>query len=183
MINILLEEYKVLKMEQLERIKFRDLLVYISLGTYGAFFSYILASDNTEYKFISLVFFPIICLILAWLYVANDEKVSQIGDYIITSISPKVKMLVNTEPNTEVSTDFVAFGWEETHRNDVKRKFRKSFQLYSDLLLFVAPPIVSTIINFYSKKMTAGIIFFDAIIILIIAGIFLVYNHPSTNES
>lgn len=146
--NILLEEYKALKSEQLARIKIRDTLLYISLSIFGAIFSYVLFGENSNEKAIVLLTIPTVSFILGWSYVVNDEKVSQIGKYIRLQLTPKLKKLIETTDNKELSI----FGWEPYHRSDPKRVWRKRLQVSVDLVTFIVPPIASIVIYFFMLK-------------------------------
>ena len=146
--EILLEEYKALKSEQLARIKTRDTLLYISLSIFGAIFSYVLFGENTSEKSIVLLAIPTVSFILGWTYVVNDEKVSQIGKYIRLELTPKLEKLVETTDNKELSI----FGWEPYHRSDPKREVRKKLQVFVDLVTFIVPPIASVVIYFFILK-------------------------------
>ena len=148
MINILLEEYKALKSEQLERIKTRDMLLYISLSIFGAIFSYVLFGENSNEKSIVLLAIPTVSFILGWTYVVNDEKISHIGKYIRLELTPKIKKLVETTDHKELSI----FNWENYHRDDSKRIWRKRLQVFVDLVTFVIPPVTSVVIYFFILK-------------------------------
>ena len=146
--NILLEEYKAIKSEQLARIKTRDTLLYISLSIFGAIFSYVLFGENTNDKSIVLLSIPTVSFILGWTYVVNDEKVSQIGKYIRLELTPKIEKFIDTK----VKQDMTVFGWESYHRSDPKRTARKILQVFVDLVVFIVPSIVSVVIYFFILK-------------------------------
>jgi len=148
MINILLEEYKSLKSEQLARIKTRDTLLYISLSIFGAIFSYVLFGESSNDKSIVLLTIPTVSFILGWTYVANDEKVSQIGKYIRLDLTTKIQKLMETTENKDIAV----FGWEPYHRSDPKRGARKILQVSVDLVAFIVPPIASVVIYFFILK-------------------------------
>ncbi len=148
MINILLEEYKALKSEQLARIKTRDTLLYISLSIFGAIFSYVLFGESSNDKSIVLLTIPTVSFILGWTYVANDEKISQIGRYIRIDLTPKIQKLIPITDNL----DTTVFGWEPYHRSDPKRRARKILQVSVDLVAFIVPSIVSVVIYFFVLK-------------------------------
>ena len=154
MTNILLEEYKALKSEQIERIKTRDMLLYISLSIFGAIFSYVLFGENSNEKSIVLLVIPTVSFILGWTYVVNDEKVSQIGKYIRLELTPKLENLIKTTPDRNVAI----FAWEGYHRSDPKRIWRKRLQVFVDLVTFIVPSIASVVIYFFILKSTESTI-------------------------
>ena len=69
-LQILLEEYRTLKAEQGNRIGFRDNLLYVTLGLFGAIASFALSSDENGPAFLVI---PWVCFVLGWTYVVNDE--------------------------------------------------------------------------------------------------------------
>ena len=87
-LEVLLAEYNCLKSEQAQRIGFRDNLLYVTLGVFGAVVSFAV-SDPAHYH--ALLVIPWVCLILGWTYVVNDEKISSIGRHIRYTLVDKVK--------------------------------------------------------------------------------------------
>jgi hypothetical protein len=127
-LEVLLAEYDKLKSEQTQRIGFRDNLLYVTLGVFGAVVSFAV-SDPSHYY--GLLVIPWVCLILGWTYVVNDEKISAIGRYIRYKLVDKVKEHTGYE---DLET---LFGWEIAHRDDKHRKRRKIQQLIVDEITFV----------------------------------------------
>lgn len=122
-------EYEKLKDEQSRRLGFRDNLVYLALGAFGAQFAFILGSSGNRTLWELLLVLPIINLALGWTYLRNDVKVSEIGDYISGHLIPCVRTLTNP--------DAPIFAWETFHRTSDLWRRHKLFQLLSDLLVFV----------------------------------------------
>lgn len=137
-VEILLEEYRQLKVEQIRRIGFRDNLIYVTLTAVGAIVAFVI-SNKADY--VVLLVIPWVCLILGWTYLVNDEKISSIGKYIneklATKISENIKILEKTD----------LFNWESFHKTNKGRKRRKLVQLFIDLFTFVGPG-VGAIIGF-----------------------------------
>jgi len=75
LLNILLLEYDKLKEEQNSRISMRDSLLYISLGIFGAIFSFTMTNQSFMY---TLLLIPPLSFILSWLYISNDSKILEI---------------------------------------------------------------------------------------------------------
>lgn len=128
-----LNEYVKLKDEQIERMRFRDNLLYVTLAAFGGVISYAMSHPSHHYTFLVL---PWICLILGWTYLVNDEKISAIGRYIRLTMTEKLGPLVNEQPE-------LLFGWEIAHRDDKWRKSRKKFQLLIDEVTFCLSGIVA----------------------------------------
>ncbi|MDX2097214.1 MAG: hypothetical protein SFW36_05510 [Leptolyngbyaceae cyanobacterium bins.59] len=137
-ILILLEEYKALKAEQSKRIGFRDNLLYVTLGLFGAITSFAITSPKGHYAFLVI---PWISLVMGWTYVVNDEKISAIGYYIRHDLDDRIRILmVGTGDNHYL------FGWETAHRDDPHRKRRKYLQLLIDEITFVFSGLIALLI-------------------------------------
>jgi hypothetical protein len=125
--TFLIKEYEKLKDEQRERISFRDQLIFITLGSVGGVFSFVI--EKPDY-IMALLVLPFVCIVLGWTYLMNDEKITEMGDYIHHILIPKANSLaVDSKLTLQPS-------WEEFHRNTKRRKERKSIQLVMDLGIF-----------------------------------------------
>jgi hypothetical protein len=135
-LQIYLQEYEKLKAEQTARIGFRDNLLYVTLGIFGAILSFTSANVANRY---ALLVLPWVCLILGWTYLVNDEKISAIGRYIRHTLVEKIGQELGT------STLNTIFGWEVVHRSDDRRKRRKIEQLIVDEVAFVLSGIAGLV--------------------------------------
>ena len=133
-LEVLLAEYNCLKSEQTQRIGFRDNLLYVTLGVFGAVVSFAV-SDPAHYY--ALLVIPWVCLILGWTYVVNDEKISSMGRYIRHKLVDKIK------EHTGYDDLETLFGWEIAHRDDKHRKRRKIQQLIVDEITFVVSGLIA----------------------------------------
>lgn len=124
--SIYLSEYEQLKAEQGQRIGFRDNLLYVTLGLFGAVFSYAVSDPKHAY---ALLVLPWVSFIMGWTYIMNDEKISTLGTYIRQQLEPQIKQLIQIS-NRDL------FGWEYGHLNTKWRNQRKIFQLFVNLLTF-----------------------------------------------
>ena len=131
--EIYLKEYESLKHEQVQRLGFRDNLIYANLIALTGIIS-ISASDVV--RVLVLLVLPLICVVLGWTYLVNDEKISAIGRYIRYTLSDKLR-------GTLLEGDQDVFGWETAHRSDKRRIARKIIQLIVDELVFVLPGFVA----------------------------------------
>jgi len=132
-IDLYLLEYDKLKAEQIQRIGFRDNMIYVTLvaaGSVGAF-----ALNDSKHLY-ALLIIPWICLVLGWMYQVNDEKISAIGKYIRITLDKHIREQIDIQ-------DLCAFGWEVEHRDDDKRKQRKVMQFAVDQITFIGPGISS----------------------------------------
>ncbi|MGM3305140.1 hypothetical protein ACSQ6I_03995 [Anabaena sp. WFMT] len=133
-LEVYLQEYEKLKTEQTQRIGFRDNLLYVTLGVFGAVISFAVSNKSNYY---ALLVIPWVCLILGWSYLVNDEKISAIGRYIRLTLSEKIKEHTGSKDIESI------FGWEIAHRSDNRRKRRKIEQLIIDQITFVVSGIVA----------------------------------------
>ncbi|WP_204103266.1 MULTISPECIES: hypothetical protein [Spirulina sp. CCY15215] len=133
-LEIFLKEYDKLKLEQAQRIGFRDNLLYVTLGLFGTIVSFVVSSSS---NYDALLIVPWVCLILGWTYVVNDEKISAIGRYIRYNLVDKIKEHTGYE---DIET---LFGWEIAHRSDQHRKRRKIQQLIVDEITFVCSGLIA----------------------------------------
>jgi len=154
LIDIQLSEYEKLKQEQIQRLGFRDNLIYANLIAITGVVSIVVENKD---RIPVLLVLPLVCLVLGWTYLVNDEKISAIGQYIRTTFSDKVRALIKDK-------DSVLFGWEIAHRSDKRRVGRKIIQLFVDEFVFVLPGAVAILIfwldassNFLPLRWLAGI--------------------------
>lgn len=134
-VQILLEEYRTLKAEQGNRIGFRDNLLYVTLGLFGAISSFALSNKDS---YSALLVIPWVCVIMGWTYIVNDEKISAIGRYVRSKSEKRISALIGG-----AADDQKLFGWEIDHRTDPRRISRKYLQLFVDLLTFVFSGLVA----------------------------------------
>jgi len=126
-----MHEYDRLKVEQVQRISTRDNLIYATLVSFAGVIAATAQAKSPD----MLLLLPPICLILGWTYLSNDHKVSAIGLYIRTVLTPRLEVLTG-EP---------VLGWEIAHRSDAHRRSRKIGQLIIDLVTFAVPAIAALI--------------------------------------
>ena len=130
-----MEEYKALKAEQGRRIGFRDNLLYVTLGLFGAIASVALGNPPNPS---ALLVIPLVCLTLGWMYLVNDEKISAIGQYIRLGLDDRIQGLMGGSADERS-----LFGWETAHRDDKRRKRRKLEQLFIDEVTFVVSGLLA----------------------------------------
>ncbi|WP_019502890.1 hypothetical protein [Pseudanabaena sp. PCC 6802] len=68
-LNVYLQEYDKLKHEQVQRIGFRDNLLYVTLALFGTVLVFALGDKGNPY---ALLVLPWVSLVLGWTYVVND---------------------------------------------------------------------------------------------------------------
>ncbi|QKW51642.1 hypothetical protein [Streptomyces buecherae] len=128
--RLLLAEYDRLKEEQKTRIGFRDNLLYFTLAAVTAILATTVHSGQTPL----LLAVPVVCLVLGWTYLVNDEKISAVGCYIRERLGPRLAELSGAHG--------AVFGWEVYHRDDASRTTRKRLQTAVDLFTYAALPMI-----------------------------------------
>ncbi|MEM9091944.1 MAG: hypothetical protein AAGC93_24810 [Cyanobacteria bacterium P01_F01_bin.53] len=168
-INVYLAEYEKLKDEQIARIGFRDNLLYVTLGIFGAIISFV-ASNTSD--FYGVLVLPLVCIVLGWTYLVNDEKITAIGFYVQTEISQKINSLFQTISGN-------AFYWEDFNRLNRGRKRRKINQFIVNELSFVFSGISSLIAFLCLQKDISHLVYVIVILefigLLILGVEFFVY--------
>ncbi|MEU0953142.1 hypothetical protein ABZ353_12460 [Streptomyces niveus] len=127
--RLLLAEYDRIKEEQKTRIGFRDNLLYFTLAASTAVLAITVHSGQAHL----LLAVPVICLVLGWTYLVNDEKISAVGRYIRDQLGPRLAELSGARGTV--------FGWEIYHRDDASRTTRKRLQTVVDLFTYLVLPM------------------------------------------
>jgi len=128
--DLLRLEYQALKEEQRSRITARDRLVYATLAVLVA-----TVAAGTDRPVI-LLLLPAVCATLGWTYLVNDAKVTAIGHYIRTELTPRLASTLHAG-GVEI------LGWELARGFDGRRRARKLLQLGANLATFVVPSLVA----------------------------------------
>lgn len=129
-------EYWALKQEQLMRIGDRDNYVYAQVLAIGAIFGFLLKGQAPWPAAFAV---PFVSGVLASLYVANDQVITQIGDYIQHDLSARI---VEAAPSARVP-----FGWESFRLRDPRRQRRKKWEAASLKGVFLLPSVVAMLLT------------------------------------
>lgn len=135
-LQVFLAEYDQLKAEQAARIGFRDNLLYVTLGVFGAVLSFAVSDAAHVY---ALLVIPWVSLILGWTYLMNDQKISALGEYIRHTLVERI------QAQTGYADAEAILGWEIDHRSDQRRQRRKVQQLMIDEITFVASGVIAVV--------------------------------------
>ncbi|GAA0899347.1 MULTISPECIES: hypothetical protein [Streptomyces violaceusniger group] len=144
---LLLAEYAQIKDEQRARIGFRDNLLYVTLAAVTAVAA--VAAQTDDPQLILALALPVVCLVLGWTHLVNDEKISAIGRYVRTELASRLAEVTNVEEPL--------FGWETYHRSDDRRISRKTTQTVVDLLAFLVTPFAA-LITFWCHSMDSALL-------------------------
>lgn len=145
--ELLLIEYAQVKDEQKARIGFRDNLLY---ATFAAMAAVIAATLQGPVRLDLLLLLPPVCLVLGWTYLVNDEKISAIGRYVSTELTPRLAAVTPLRQE--------AFGWEAAHRSDRRRRSRKWLQLFVDLLTFCGTSMAALTVFWATGPISAALL-------------------------
>ncbi|MFF7879522.1 hypothetical protein ACH40F_13420 [Streptomyces sp. NPDC020794] len=149
--KLLLAEYDRIKEEQKARIGFRDNLLYFTLAASTAVLAITVQNRHAQL----LLAVPVICLVLGWTYLVNDEKISAIGRYIRDQLGPRLAELSGARG--------AVFGWEIYHRDDASRTTRKRLQTAVDLFTYLALPM-TCVIAFWSSRAVHSLLLIVSIV-------------------
>ncbi|GGZ55584.1 hypothetical protein GCM10010371_13850 [Streptomyces subrutilus] len=158
--KLLLAEYDRVKEEQKTRIGFRDNLLYVTLAVTVT----VLIGASQTHQAAVLLALPAATSILGWTYLANDQKISAIGNYIREHLGPRLGELAGQGASP--------FGWETVHRGDTRRKQRKIIQCAVDLTTFSGVPLAALAafwIYGSGKPLTVTVSALEAIAIVVLA--------------
>ncbi|GGK24059.1 hypothetical protein GCM10011583_65010 [Streptomyces camponoticapitis] len=166
-LTLLLAEYSQIKDEQRARIGFRDNLLYVTIGAVTAVTAVALQTSHPDLA----LALPVVCVVLGWTYLVNDEKISAIGRYIRTELASRLSTLSGPAAAS-------AFGWETYHRGDSRRASRKITQAVVDLTAFVAVPFAALTVFWLYGTASALLIsssILEAVMLAVLGGQFLWY--------
>ncbi len=121
-----LAEYDRLKQEQLVRIGMRDNLLYATLAVAVSTVAISLSGATGRAVLLAL---PLVCVVLGWTYLVNDQKVSAIGRYLRHDLAEHLAAHCDARAGSLLR-------WETVHRGDRDRRRRKTGQILVDLLAF-----------------------------------------------
>ncbi|WP_424186782.1 hypothetical protein ACOBQX_02815 [Actinokineospora sp. G85] len=131
--TVLLAEYEALKAEQKSRITLRDRLVYTALAALAATLALVLQPVERPNLMLLL---PLVCVVLGWTHLANDQKITAIGGYLRDHLAPALR---SGGPRA-----VGILAWESLHRTTRLRRLDKCTQLAVDLMIFAVPSLLAT---------------------------------------
>lgn len=130
-VGVLTTDFNQMKNEQHKRIGYRDTLVYTAFAVVAGA-AYAITQGASLLVLLGLI--PAV-LSLGWIYLANDTKVCEIGQYVRSELAPRMKRLL--------SEGAIPFGWESWHRALPGRRTGKIGHLAVTLTIFCAFPVTA----------------------------------------
>lgn len=158
--QLLLAEYASIKDEQKARIGFRDNLLYVTLTAVAA----VVVTTAQSKQAAMLLALPLVCVVLGWTYLMNDQKISAIGGYVRGELGPRLAGLAG-------AGDQAVFGWESAHRGDGGRQLRKVIQCAVDLLAFCVVPMAGLVIFWVSGQGSGLLVALSVVEALMVGGL------------
>jgi chromosome condensin MukBEF MukE localization factor len=104
-----------------------------------------------------------ISFVLCWLYLSNDRKISEIGNYITYDLSTQLSKVTNEDE---------VFIWEKVHKTYTGRRARKLIQFIVDILIFAFPALSGLLMILTQSNngyvLAVDILFFIGVVVLFV---------------
>jgi hypothetical protein len=148
-IQVHLTEYVALRQEMLEMIKWREQLVFLSLGISGALLSFSFSSDQPvssalRSRHIALYLVAPLAAALGGLWQVNAMRIYRIGIYIRDVLTPKINALLKDVPTAPAgATPFEVFAWESSNERVMHKWLRRILEWLVLILAFVASGVLA----------------------------------------
>ena len=132
--NLIVEEYKQLKQEQIQRIRSRDTFVNLTIVAVGAIVAATFSARISRPE--ALMAIPWVTATLGWTFIVNDLKIARIAIYLDQLISAHIE-----GPN-----------WDNWRRGDNRSWIEhRIVGTMIQMVIFVLPTIVSTCTYPYAR--------------------------------
>jgi hypothetical protein len=117
-VQVHLAEFSALRQEILDVLKWRDGLIFFSLGISGALFSFAFSADPKilvapSFRHAALYLVPPLSAVVGGLWLSNAWRTYRIGVYIRDVIAPRLNTLISP-PDSGRPADFEVLGWESS---------------------------------------------------------------------
>jgi hypothetical protein len=137
-----LAEYVALRQEMLEMIKWRERLVFFSLGISGALFSFALSADPSTLRSptsrrLALYAVAPLAAAVGCLWLVNAQRIYRIGVYIRDVLASKINGLLAGPASPGQTSMFEAFSWESSSQRVMKKWSRRALEQIVLLFAFV----------------------------------------------
>ena len=140
-IQVHLAEFSALRHELLEVLKWRDHLVFLSLGISGTLFSFALSSgtaptSDTPSRYTALYLVAPLGAIFGGLWYVNTLRIYRIGVYIRDDLAPKINVILKSQEAINPAA-FEVFGWESSNERVMQKWKRRLLEWVVLLSVFV----------------------------------------------
>ena len=152
-----LAEFSALRQEMLEMIKWRDRLVFLSLGISGTLFSFALTASNPvrggpPSREMALYLIAPLATLTGGLWMVNTWRVRRIGSYIRDVLGAKLNSLLLQSPSAVGSLAFEVLGWESSAERLMHKRSRRVLEWLVLLSVFVFAGAVAQYIIISREK-------------------------------
>lgn len=143
-----LAEYGALRQEMLEMIKWREQIVFLSLGISGALLSFSFSSDQAApnapvSRHIALYLVSPLATALGGLWQVNAMRIYRLGVYIRDVLAPKINTLLKEPATTAGAAALEVFAWESSRERVTHKWLRRSLEWIVLFLAFVASGVLA----------------------------------------
>ncbi|MGB7590299.1 MAG: hypothetical protein WCD04_04915 [Terriglobia bacterium] len=143
-----LAEFSALRQELLEMIKWRERLVFLSLGISGALFSFAFSAGSAAggaslSREMALYLVPPLAAATGGLWLVNAWRIHRIGSYIRDVLAAKVNTLLSHAPSPGPAAAFEAFSWESSSQRIMHKWSRRLLEWVVLLSAFVFAGVVA----------------------------------------
>ena len=147
-VQVHLTEFSALRQELLEMIKWRERLVFLSLGTSGALFSFAFsagsaASGTSPLKEMSLYLIPPLASATGGLWLVYASSAHRIGAYIRDVLALKINALLSRNPAIGPAAAFEAFAWESSSQRVMHKWSRRILEWAVIISVFVLSGVMA----------------------------------------
>ncbi|PYV69821.1 MAG: hypothetical protein DMG96_33005 [Acidobacteria bacterium] len=141
-VQVHLSEYSALRQEILEMIKWRERLVFLSLGISGALFSFAFSADRAVpgplmSRRMALYVVPPLAGAIGGLWMVNARRIYRISVYIRDVLAPKLNDLLSQPTATRRATTFEFLTWESSRERVMHKWSRRLLEWVVLLAAFV----------------------------------------------
>lgn len=164
-LDVYLSEHDALRAEQRQRIHTRDNILYFNIVAIGSAFS---LGGKTQWEHILLVI-PWIGLLLGWIHIINDIKISQIRDHLENVLFPNIAKLSGKQAAQGFRNQ-----WDAHRRDSRKWRMKRFMQSMVQVVAFVLPGAVALVAFFFlNRKPPSQLIFWLMNALAILEGVLL----------
>ncbi len=151
-----LAEFSALRQELLEMLKWRERLVFLSLGISGTLFSFAFSAEQhadatAMSRRLALYLVPPLASAIGALWLVNTWRIRRIGVYIRDELRPKLNQLLSTHPSDEHALAFEVFSWEGSAERLMHKWARRLCEWIVLLSAFVLAGVVAQFLIIFEK--------------------------------
>jgi hypothetical protein len=143
---VALAQYAALKAEQLERIRYREHLIYLMIFSSGAVLAFAL---HAAQQATAVLVLPLLGFLFGWPYVIADRATSRVGEFLRTAVEPELADMVDHGRERRM------LSWEFRHPSDQFYRLQKRVTWAYEMLLFAVLPASATIVFFLAQRRDA----------------------------